>query len=92
MVFLPYSSTRYMTDSTMSHERLATIHSCSQTVFFSHFLQLSPLLQLCHVEEAIAVLARQLKLRWQREHGLIEIPQHGFHCAGVLMTVIYVVV
>lgn len=52
----------------------------------------SPLLQLCHVEEAIAVLAWQLKLGGQREHGLVEIPQHGFHRAGILMAVVYVVI
>lgn len=55
-------------------------------------LRLSPLLQLGHVEEAVAVLAWQLELRRQREHGLVEILQHGFHCAGVLMAVVDVVV
>ncbi|GAA6081050.1 uncharacterized, partial [Tachysurus ichikawai] len=55
-------------------------------------LRLSPLLQLCHVEEAVTVLAWQLKLRRQREHGLVEIPQYGFHCAGIFMAVVYVVI
>lgn len=44
------------------------------------------------MQEPVAVLSGQLKLGRQREHGLIEIPQHCFHCGCILMAVVNVVV
>ncbi len=54
--------------------------------------ELVPLLQLCHVEETVSVFPGQLKLRGQREHWLIEVPQYSFDCAGVLMGVVNIVI
>lgn len=58
-------------------------------LFVTEFL---PLLQLCHVKEAVSVFSGQLKLRGQRKHGLIEVPQNSFDRAGVLMAVVNVVI
>lgn len=51
-----------------------------------------PLLQLCHVEETVSIFSRQLKLRGQWEHRLIEVPQYSFDCAGILMAVVNIVI
>lgn len=60
-----------------------------QCLFVTEFL---PLLQLCHVKETVSVFSGQLKLRGQREHGLIEVPQNSFDRASVLMAVVNVVI
>lgn len=51
-----------------------------------------PFLKLVHVQEAVAILPGQLELRRQREHGLVEVPEHCFHRSCVLVTVVDVVV
>ncbi|TRY57854.1 hypothetical protein DNTS_017653 [Danionella cerebrum] len=48
--------------------------------------------RLAHVQEAVAVFSGQFKLRGQREHGLVEVPQHCLHGAGILMAVVNVVI
>lgn len=55
-------------------------------------LMFSPLLQFSHVKEAVAVFSGQLKLWGQWKHRLIEVPQDSFHCAGILMAVVNVVI
>lgn len=44
------------------------------------------------MQEAVAILPGQLELRRQREHGLVEVPEHSFHRGCVLVTVVNVVV
>lgn len=44
------------------------------------------------MQESVAILSRQLKLGWQREHGLVEVSQHSFHCGSILMTVVDVII
>lgn len=51
-----------------------------------------PLLELLHVQESVAILSGQLKLGWQREHGLVEVSEHSLHCGSVLMTVVDVII
>lgn len=55
-------------------------------------LHILPFLKLVHVQEAVAVLPGQLELRRQREHGLVEVPEHSFHRGRVLVTMVDVVV
>lgn len=44
------------------------------------------------MKETVSVFSGQLKLRGQREHGLIEVPQNSFDRASVLMAVVNVVI
>lgn len=44
------------------------------------------------MQEPVAILSGQFKLGRQREHGLIEVPEHGFDCGRVLVAVVDVVV
>lgn len=44
------------------------------------------------MQEPVAILSRQLKLGRQREHGLVEVSQHSFHCGSVLMGVVDVII
>lgn len=44
------------------------------------------------MQEPVAVLSGQFELGRQREHGLIEVSQHGFHRGSVLMAVVNVVI
>lgn len=55
-------------------------------------LHILPFLKLFHVQEPVAILSGQLKLGRQREHGLIEVSQHSFHCGSVLMAVVDVII
>lgn len=51
-----------------------------------------PFLEFLHMQKSVAILSWQFKLGRQREHGLVKVPQHSFHCGSVLMTVVDVVV
>lgn len=51
-----------------------------------------PLLQLMHVKEPVSIFSGQLKLGWYGEHGFIEIPENSFHCLGIFMIMVYVVI
>ena len=51
-----------------------------------------PLLQLMHMQKTVSVLSGQLKLGWYREHGLVEVPENSFHCLGIFMIVVNVVI
>lgn len=51
-----------------------------------------PLLELCYVQEPVAVLSGKLKLGRQWEHGFVEISQHRLYGGGVLMAVVDVIV
>lgn len=44
------------------------------------------------MQEPVAILSGQLKLGWQREHGLVEVPQHSFHCDSILVAVVDVII
>lgn len=44
------------------------------------------------MQEPVAVFSGQLKLGRQREHGLVEISQHCFHCGCVFVAVVDVIV
>lgn len=44
------------------------------------------------MQEPVAILSGQFKLGRQREHGLIEISEHSFHCGSVLVAVVDVIV
>lgn len=55
-------------------------------------LHILPFLELFHVQEPVAILSGQLKLGRQREHGLVEVSQHSFHCGSVLMAVVDVII
>lgn len=45
-----------------------------------------------HVEETVSILSWQLKLGWYGEHGFIEVPENSFHCLGIFMIVVNVVI
>lgn len=51
-----------------------------------------PLLQLMHMKKTVPILSWQLKLGWDREHGFIEVPEDSFHCLGIFMIMINVVI
>lgn len=44
------------------------------------------------MQEPVAILSGQLKLGRQREHGLIEVPQHSFHRDSILVAVVDVII
>ena len=44
------------------------------------------------MQEPVAIFPGQLKLGRQREHGLVEVSEHGFDRGGVFMAVVDVVV
>lgn len=44
------------------------------------------------MEEPVAILSGQFKLGRQREHGLVEVSEHGLDCGRVLVAVVDVVV
>ncbi len=55
-------------------------------------LQILPFLELFHVQEPVAILSGQFKLGRQREHGLVEVSQHSFHCGSIFMAVVDVII
>lgn len=55
-------------------------------------LHVLPFLELLHVQEPVAILSGQFELGRQREHGLIEVSENGFHCGSVLMAVVDVII
>lgn len=44
------------------------------------------------MQEPVPILSGQFKLGRQREHGLVEVSQHSFHCGSILVAVVDVII
>lgn len=55
-------------------------------------LYIVPFLELFHMQEPVAIFSGQFKLGRKREHGLIEVSQHSFHCGSILVFVVNVII